>query len=287
MSFPELQALSNSLAALTASAAPRILAIRGSDGRELSGFIWRTGLAVTAHEALEGEDEAAVLKPDGTLVTAQIAGRDPTTDVALLRFDTGEFPDWTEAALPAPGSLALLTGRGEHSILSGLASVTEVGPAWRSMRGGDIDARITLGLRLSNRSEGGAVVAPDGSLIGMAVTGPRRRTLAIPAATIARAVATLSEKGYIPRGWLGVSLHPLGQGGGAIVVGLEPDSPAGKGGFLVGDIVTTWSGEPVHTVGDVADRLSAGTVGTKIGLGVLRGGSALELDITIGERPRN
>lgn len=287
MSYPELQALSNSLAALTATVAPRIVAIQGRDGRELSGFVWRTGLAVTAHEALEGEDEAAVLKPDGTIVTAQIVGRDPTTDVALLKFDTGEFAEWPHAALPAPGSLALLAGRGEHSVLSGLASVTEVGPAWRSMRGGDIDARITLGLRLSSRSEGGAVVAPDGNLIGMAVTGARRRTLAIPAATIARAVATLSEKGYIPRGWLGVSLHPLGKDGGAIVVGLEQDSPAAKGGFLVGDIVTTWSGEPVHSVGDVADRLSTGTVGTNVSLGVLRGGSALELDITIGERPRN
>lgn len=287
MSFPELQALSASLAALTASIAPRIIAIQGRDGRELSGFIWRTGLAITADEALEAEDEVAVLKADGSVVSAQIAGRDATTDVVLLKFETGEFPDWTQAAQPEPGSLAVLVGRGEHSVLSGLASVTEVGPAWRSMRGGDIDARITLGLRLSTRSEGGAVVAPDGSLIGMAVTGARRRTLAIPAATIARAVATLSEKGYIPRGWLGVSLHPLGKDGGAIVVGLEPDSPAARGGFLVGDIITTWGGDQVHSVGDVADRLSTGTVGTNISLGVLRGGSALELEINIGERPRN
>ena len=287
MSFPELQALSDSLAALTAAAAPRLIAIQGRNGRELSGFIWRTGLAVTAEEVLEGEDEVAVLKADGSEVSAQVAGRDPSTDVVLLKFDTGEFADWTHAAIPAPGSLALIAGRGEHSVLSGLASVTEVGPAWRSMRGGDIDARITWGLRLSGRNEGGAVLAPDGNLIGMAVTGAGRRTLAIPAATIARAVATLSEKGYVPRGWLGVSLHPLGKDGGAIVVGLEQDSPAAKGGFLVGDIITTWGGAQVHSVGDVAERLSTGTVGTNIGLGVLRGGSALELEITIGERPRN
>jgi len=287
MSFPELQALSDSLAALTASAAPRIVAIQGRDGRALSGLIWRTGLAITADEVLDGEDEIAVLKADGNVASAQIAGRDPSTDVVLLKLDTAEFADWTHAAPPAPGSLALILGRGEHSVLSGLASVTEIGPAWRSMRGGEIDARITLGLRLSGRSEGSAVLAPDGSLIGMAVTGVGRRTLAIPAATIARAVATLSEKGYVPRGWLGVSLHPHGEDGGAIVVGLEQDSPAEKGGFLVGDIITTWGGAQVRSVGDVADRLSTGTVGTNISLGVLRGGSALELGITIGERPRN
>jgi S1-C subfamily serine protease len=155
------------------------------------------------------------------------------------------------------------------------------------MRGGEIDALITLSVRLSSRSEGGAVVAPDGGLIGMAVTGARRRTLAIPASTIARAVATLAEKGYVPRGWLGVSLHPMGQGAGAIVVGLEPESPAAKGGFLVGDIVTTWGGAPVQSVGDLAERLSTGTVGATARLGVLRGGNALELDVTIGERPRS
>jgi S1-C subfamily serine protease len=171
-------------------------------------------------------------------------------------------------------------------VLSSLASITEVGPAWRSMRGGEIDARLTLGIRLASRAEGGAVVAPDGTLIGMAVNGARRRTLAIPASTIARAVGTLNEKGYVPRGWLGVSLHPVGQGGGAIVVGIEPGSPAANGGFLIGDIITTWSGQPVAPVGDVADRLSAGTVGQSQKLGVLRGGNALELDVTIGERPR-
>jgi len=287
MSYPELLGLSNALAALTANLAPRIIAVQGADGRELSGFIWRTGLAVTAHEVLEGEDELAVLKADGTEATAQLAGRDPTTDVALLKLETGDIADWTPAATPSPGSLAVLLGRGDHSVLSGLASISEVGPAWRSMSGGEIDARVTLGLRLSHRSEGGAVVAPDGSLIGMAVTGAGRRTLAIPASTIARAVDTLSARGYVPRGWLGVSLHPLGKEGGAIVVGLEPESPAAKGGFLVGDIITTWGGTAVLTVGDVANRLSGGTVGTNISLGVLRGGSALELEITIGERPRS
>jgi len=281
----DLLALSNALAALTAEAGRRTIALRNQNGATVSGFIWRTGLAVTAHEALEADDEVEILTASGT-VTGQLAGRDPSTDVALIKFDTGEFPEWTAAPTPATGSLAVLVGRAEGSVLSSLTSLTETGPAWRSMRGGEIDAHLTLGLRLSSRAEGGAVVAPDGSLIGMAVDGARRRTIAIPASTIARAVATLSEKGYVPRGWLGVSLHPMGQGGGAIVVGLEPESPAAKGGFLVGDIITTWSDRPVGSVGEVAERLIGGTVGQTVKLGVLRGGNALELDVTIGERPR-
>ena len=282
----DLLNLSNALSALAASVAPRIIAVEGADGRQVSGFIWRTGLAVTAHEVLEGEDEAEVLLADDRVLKATIAGRDPSTDVALLKFETGEFADWSATDAVLPGSLALVAGRSEASLIASLASVTEVGPAWRSMRGGDIAARVTLGLRLSGHTEGGAVVAPDGSLIGMAVTGAGRRAIAIPAATIARAVATLADKGYVPRGWLGVVLHPLGKGGGAIIVGLEADSPAAQAGLLVGDIITTWNGEVINSVGAISDRLGTGAVGAKVKLGVQRGGNAEQYDIAIGERPR-
>lgn len=286
MPFPDLAALSGQFAALTAGAAPRVVAVHGADGGQLSGIIWRTGLVVTAHEALAGEDDFRVTLADGSSAVAELAGRDPSTDVALLKVATPEFGDWSQAGTPSPGSLAFVVGRGEHSLLASFGLVSEVGPAWRSMRGGAIDARITLGLRLSSRAEGGAVIASDGGLIGLAVTGPRRRALAIPASTVERAVATLSEKGYVPRGYLGVSLHPLGKGEGAIVVGIEPDGPAAKAGFVVGDIITTWNGENVRSVGEVSHRLGTGTVGDVAKLGVLRGGVANEIDVTVGERPR-
>ena len=287
MPSADLAALSGHFSALVASVAPRIVAVHGADGGQISGIVWRTGLVVTAHEALAGEDEFRVTLADGSGPAAELAGRDPSTDVALLRLTTPEFGDWPYAATPTVGSLATVVGRGEHSPLAGFGLVSEIGPAWRSMRGGEIDARITLGLRLSSRFEGGAVIAPDGGLIGLAVTGPRRRALAIPATTIERAVAVLAEKGYMPRGYLGVHLHALGKGDGAIVVGIEPEGPAAQAGFVVGDIITTWNGQSVRSVGDVSNRLSAGTVGETAKLGVLRGGVASEIDVTVGERPRS
>ena len=154
------------------------------------------------------------------------------------------------------------------------------------MYGGQIDARIKLGIVLQARTEGGAVLAPDGGLIGLAVTGPRRRALAIPASTIARAVDTLLSKGYVPRGYLGATLHPVAGTGGALIVGLEDGGPAQQAGFLIGDIITTWSGEAVETVAAVSHRLSAEAVGTTVKLGVLRGGSPVSIDLTVGERPR-
>jgi S1-C subfamily serine protease len=282
----DLQSLSDALASVVASAAPRLVSVSGADGSIASGLVWRTGLVVSAHEALGGEEEFTVTFADGSTATAEVVGRDPSTDVALLKVATAEFAPWTAAPTPAVGSLAVIAGRGEYSATASLASVAEVGPAWRSMRGGQIDARIKLGIVLSGRTEGGAVLSPEGSLIGLAVTGPRRRALAIPASTVARAVDTLAAKGYVPRGYLGVSLHPVAGKGGALIVGLEENGPASQAGFLLGDIVTTWGGEPVETVSAVSHRLSAETVGQSVKLGVLRGGSPISIDVAVGERPR-
>jgi S1-C subfamily serine protease len=281
-----LSDLSNSLTSLAAEFGPRVLAIQGADGREFSGFIWRTGLAVTAEEVLEGEDEVQVLDATGKVSTAKIAGRDPSTDVALLKLETADFADWAEAGPVQPGSLAVAIGRSEQSLIVRLAPVSAVGPAWKSRRGGKIDARVGLDIRPSRRSEGGVVVAPDGKLLGMAVTAIGRQAIAIPTSTIAQAVSVLLDKGYVPRGWLGVMLQPLPEGGGAIILSIEKGSPASGAALLVGDILTTWNGELLNSPGDVANRLGAGSVGAKAKLGVSRGGTISGYDITIAERPR-
>ena len=286
----DLAALSAALADATATAAARVVAVASAGHHDtISGVIWRTGLLVTAHEGLAGDDEFSVLMPDGSKKLASLVGRDPSTDVALLKLETGAFADWPAAPLPAAGSLALAVGRAENGAIAAFGVVSEAGPGWRSMRGGLIDARIVLGLRLAGRAEGGAVIAPDGALIGLAVTGPRRRALAIPAATIERAVAALGARGYVARGYLGASLHPLaGQGsaGGTIIVGIEAGGPAAQAGLVVGDIITTWNGEAIGTVGAVSQRLGTDSVGHKVKLGITRGGTATDIDVTIGERPR-
>ena len=89
----------------------------------------------------------------------------------------------------------------------------------------------------------------------------------------------------MPRGWLGVMLHPVGQG--AIVLRIEDESPAAKAGLLVGDVITTWNGEAISSVGGIASRLASGSVNATVKLGVLRGGNASDIDVTLGERPRN
>jgi S1-C subfamily serine protease len=121
--------------------------------------------------------------------------------------------------------------------------------------------------------------------LGLAVADPRRRALVIPTATVARAVATLAERGYVGRGYLGLALQPLRRGpGGLIAVEVETGGPAAAAGLLVGDIVTTWEGEALGSMRGLARRLGPDAVGREIRLGVLRGGSPREVTLTVGER---
>ena len=254
-------------------------------GRILSGVVWSEGRIVTAEECLTGEDGVTATFADGRAVPAELAGRDPSTDVALLRADTGPVPAWPEAATPEVGALALAVGRGAEGPRAAFGIIAKSGPAWTSAAGGRIDARIRLSFMLGHQIEGGAAVDAEGQLIGLAVADPRRRGLVIPAATISRAVTILAEKGYVGRGYLGLGLRPLrSAGGGLIVVEVSEGGPGAAAGFLIGDVVTTWNGAPVGSMRRLASELGPEAIGQTAQLGVSRAGGSMEVAVTIGER---
>ena len=279
-----LAALSRATAAAVAGAAARVVGL--TDGqRRLSGVIWSDGRIVTAEECLDGDEGITALLPDGSSVPVELAGRDPSTDVALLRAETGPQPDWPPAEAPAVGALALAVGRCGNGPIAAFGIVAVAGPAWTSAAGGRIDARLSLSFPLAPALEGGAAIDADGGLVGLAVADPRRRALVIPAATVGRAVAALEAHGYVGRGYLGLALQPLRRDqGGLIAVEVAEGGPAAAAGFLVGDIVTTWEGEVLASMRALARRLGPEAVGQSVRLGVLRAGSPLEVAVTIGER---
>lgn len=282
-----LSDLSSSLVTAVADAARRVVRVKGATNGTASGFIWSSGLVVAAEEVLESGEGLAIGLADGSETGAELVGRDPSTDVALLRAQTGEFADWPAAPVPEVGAITLVVGRGTSSPLAALGMVAETGPAWQSMHGGRIDARIRLGLILSGRAEGAAVVTPEGQLVGMAVIGPRRQTLVIPTETIARAIGALTQRGYVARGYLGVSLQRLDANApqqGALVTGVQADGPGAKAGLVIGDIITTWDGTPVTGPNEIARALGTESVGRAVKVGLMRGGSASEIELTVGER---
>ncbi|SDB72500.1 serine protease, S1-C subfamily, contains C-terminal PDZ domain [Belnapia rosea] len=285
---PSLAAFSDRLAALGALGATRTVAVHGRDGRARSGLLWAEGLVVTAEEALERDDELALTLPDGREVAATLAGRDPGTDVALLRAETGPLSplDLAPPEALAAGHLVVAIGRDEHGPLLAFGATAQVGGPWRSMRGGRLERRIQLGLRLDPVAEGGVVLDHAGRLVGMAVPGPRRRALAIPAETIARSVGHIGRHGRVARGYLGLALQPVRTEGlrGLIVVGIDPRSPAGQAGLLLGDVLAAWDGAPLGSVREMLARLDPESIGSEVALDLIRGGEHRRVTLRIGER---
>lgn len=295
-----LAAFSDQLAALVEQAAPSIVAVHG--GGRASGIHWRPGVIVTAEEALERDDDITVTLPDGRSVAATLAGRDPTTDVAVLRFapDGLAAAETGDAGSLRAGNLVVAVGRSEVGPVAAMGTVAIAGSAWQSQRGGMIDRLIRLDLALSRYGEGGALVDAAGRVVGMTVPGPRRRVLAIPASTIDRVTDLLLAKGRVPRGYLGAGLQTVttgrrrsategsAEGGarGVIAIGIDPDGPASRAGMVVGDIITGWAGEPVGSVRDLLRRLGPDSVGQNVELQILHGGAPATLEVTVGERPQ-
>jgi S1-C subfamily serine protease len=293
-----LVALSDATAQLVERAAGSIVSVRGGGRWHTSGIHWRSGIIVTAEEVLERDENIELILPGGRSVEASLVGRDPTTDVAVLRFRPDGLP--TAATAKAPlraGEAIFAVGNHDGTALAAFGIVALASGAWRSSRGGTIDEFLRLDLTLSPAAEGGALIDARGRVLGMTVLGPRRRPLAIPTSTIERAVDQLLARGQVFRAYLGAGLRPLrrerGQdsspaadgGRGVLVVDLDPEGPAKRAGLLVGDVITTWGGKSINHVRDVMHLLGPESVGTTVDLDLVRGGATATLQVILGERP--
>ena len=285
-----LLSLSAGLAAIVRDVAPSLVSVQSARARS-TGFSWRPGLIVAAENALADDGEHSILAPDGVLSPARIVGRDPSTDVALLRIERTDLKKAPPtAAAPAAGALAVVAGAREGAANAALGIVSFAGPQWRSLRGGVIDARIELDAALARASEGGLAIDAAGQALGMAVFGPRRRTLVIPMTTIDRVAGLLATKGRIARGYLGLGLQPvkLDDGGtGAMAISVDAKGPGAAAGVRQGDIIVAWNGEPVRGVHQLVRALGPDSVGASVRLAVRRGGEPIEKTLTIGERPES
>jgi len=286
--FTQIQDLSAAFTGLVAKVGPGIVSVRSHRSRS-SGFVWRPGLIVTADEALSEEGELAVTLPGGDVVAAQLAGRDSTTDVALLRVDRADLQPILLEALPvAAGALAMAVGAEDGTPTVAVGVVSRAAGPWRSMRGGEIEARVELDLRLRRSAEGGLALDAAGQAIGMAVFGPRRRVLVIPSTTIERVAAKLESHGRIARGYLGLGLQPVAiEGGvesGAMVISVDPQGPGAAAGLYQGDIIVTWNSEPIRHVHSLLRALGPDSVGQTVTLGLRRTGETKQVPLTIAER---
>jgi S1-C subfamily serine protease len=280
-----LSSLSSALSDVAARTAPGIVSVH-SHRLRATGFVWKPGLVVTADEALADEGDIEIRLPDGSTRTATIAGRDHTTDIALLRTDAALAPLKLSSTVPALGSLAVIVAANRGAPTAALGMVSLAGARWRSLRGGDIDARIELDVRLHHSQQGGLALNALGEPFGMAVLGPRR-VLVIPAATIERVAAHLETRGRIARGYLGLGLQPvrLDDGVGAMVMNVDKAGPSAAAGIRQGDVIVAVNDEKLSGVRALSRSLGPESVGSVVDLAVRRGGEPVSFKVTIGERP--
>lgn len=294
-----LAILSTHLADAVEAAAGSVVAVLGRGRSAASGFVWRAGVVATASDALEHEEDIVVVAGDGARRPATLAGRDPSTDIAVLKIEDTGLPVVAapSSRLLRAGELVLSVGRRQEGPIARLGLVAVAGGPWQSLRGGRIDRTIRLDRRIHRTEEGGVLIDAEGGWIGMTVSGPRGAALAIPAETIARVAAQLLAHGRIARGYLGLGLQPvrlddalvralsLSERRGIIVVNADPDGPGRRAGVLIGDIIVSWNGDRVHTVREVFRRLGPEAVAGEVILGIIRGGEPRTITVKIADRP--
>ena len=161
-----------------------------------------------------------------------------------------------------------------------------IGGPWRSLRGGDIDARVELDVSLPHSHQGGLALDASGDAIGMAVRGARR-VIVIPSVTIERVAGKLETHGRVARGYLGLGLQPvkLDDGVGAMVMSVDKSGPSAAAGIRQGDVIVGWNDEKLSGVRPLLRSLGPDSVGSVVNLSVRRGGEPMRLTLTIGERP--
>ena len=288
-----LTALSDALAARVAACAAAVCTVSAGCHRPISAIAWQPGVLVTSEQSLPRAGSYTVRRQGGEPVSASLAGRDPTTNVAVLRAEGGAGPFTAGVPTGTGGIVLALGGDGHGGTTARVGPIELLGPAWDSQAGGRIDQLIRIGLYLPRAAEGGPVFDTRGGLLGMSTFGPRRTVLVIPAATIARAAEMILQHGRVVRGWLGVGLHPVAlprelhetaAPSGLMVLSIADGAPAARI-LMLGDILFAIDGKPVPTPWAVASALGPDAVGRTIALRVVRGGALLTLDIVVAARP--
>lgn len=294
-----LQSLSDELAAAVERGGAAIAAVHARHRVPSSGVHWTSGVIVTADHTLERVDGITVTFGDGKRRAASLAGRDPTTDIAVLKLaDAAGAPVAVLSAGPVrPGHLVLAVGRSDDGLSATMGVISAVGEAWNTWRGGRVDKLVRADVTPFHGFSGGALVDASGSVIGLNTTGlSRHAAVTLPEATVTRVCAALLEHGRIARGYLGLAMQPvriperlvselkLATKHAAIVVAVENGQAAERAGVLIGDVLVGLDGNPVEDVEDVQMLLGPERVGKPLTLRVVRAGALTDVRVVVGER---
>lgn len=297
MSNP-LTDFSNGLTAAVEKAGASTILVDARKRYPASGIVYAEDLILTADHVVTREEDIKVRLPDGRSLAAAIAGRDPGSDLAVLRLaEKALTPAKTSDSLKV-GQLVLALGRpNEEGMQASWGIVTSISGPTRTFRGGMLDEFIRTETTPYPGFSGGPLINTEGEVLGLNTSGlTRGSSLTIPVKVAWQVADALAKHGSVKRGYLGVRTQPVEvpevarpalkreQSHGLLVLWLEDGGPAAKSGLLVGDILVGVSGQPVSDPDDLFAALGSDTVGKAIAVDVLRGGRPETVNVTVGER---
>ena len=293
-----LKEFSNDLSAAVEKAGASTILVDARKRYPASGIAYAEDLILTADHVVTREEDIKVGLPDGRTLNATLAGRDPGSDLALLRLAEKALSPAQTSEDVKVGQLVLALGRPNNAgMQASWGIVTAISGPARTFRGGLLDEYVQTETTPYPGFSGGPLVNADGEVLGLNTSGlTRGSSLTIPVKGAWRIADALAKHGSVKRGYLGVRTQPVEipeagrkalqreQANGLLVLWLEEGGPAEKGGLLVGDILVAISGQPVGDADDLFSALNSDTVGKAIAVEVLRGGRPETVQVTVGER---
>ena len=292
-----LALLSGQLADIVAAVSPSVVQVAGRR-RPASGIVFGPEAVLTTTRALGREDGLHVTSGDGRSLEAELAGWDPTTNLAVLRAAGLNVPAARAAETPARvGNLAVAVARSWSNAVTGSFGVVSViGGPLPTGRGRAIDEVIRTTAPMHDGFSGGALFDTTGRVIGVATAAQIRGLgVVIPAAIAWATAKTILEHGGAKRGYLGIAGHAVklpekqrsdDRDSALLVVGVTDGSPADSAGLLVGDVLMAFDDHPVESPEDLLELLVGDRVGRQVNARVLRGGASRDVSVTVGERAR-
>ncbi|MDE2515072.1 MAG: Do family serine endopeptidase [Rhodospirillales bacterium] len=278
---------------------PQAIEARGS------GFIINAdGIIVTNNHVVKGAKSVEVTLSDGTKLPAHIVGRDPRTDIAVLKIDAGHklpFIELGNSAQARPGEWVVAMGNPFG--LGGTVTAGIISAEGRDIGDGPYDKFIQIDAPINEGNSGGPLFTQNGKVIGMntAILSPSGGSVgigfAIPSDMIKTVVAQLQAHGHVTRGYIGVEAQPVSQtmakalhlsgNGGALIAGVQPGTPAEKAGLLPGDVIRSVNGETVKDPRELAVDVAAVKPGDTAKIEYLRDGAAHTVDIHVAQLPEH
>jgi serine protease Do len=264
-------------------------------------FVSADGYIVTNNHVIAEADEIQVMFGDGETRSAELVGADPATDLAVLRIEPDAevtVAPWGDSDAMQPGAWTIAIG--SPFGLGGTVTVGVLSARSRDIRTGPYDDYLQTDAAINRGNSGGPLFNGAGEVIGVntAIFSPTGASVgigfAVPSRTAMRVVEQLIETGVVERGFLGVRLQELtpalarafgiDEAEGAVVVSVEPDSPAEAAGLTTGDVILRFGDEPIEGSRELSRLVADVTPGTQVPVNVRRDGEDMQIDVTVGMR---